>query len=166
MTVEIRDAIPTDVDALSRFLSRTWHHTYDAVMGERAVNEITARWHTPSQLAAETNQTGACCLVALDDDLMVGHAFASPTSPGVVMLQRLYIDPSRQRRGIGTDLLNIVMARFPDPQTCCLEVEEQNRQAIRFYQSHGFVITGRTGDCGGDSSHPALIMERRLSPAG
>ncbi len=51
----------------------------------------------------------------------------------------LFVEPQSQRHGIGASLLrHLKQSR----QTLRLHVYQQNRDATRFYVSHGFIITG------------------------
>lgn len=162
MNMTIRRTVRSDADALSCFLAVVWHHTYDRTMGPEKVSEITARWHAPALLAGQTVQKDAVCLVAHDGDTLVGHAFASNVQPDTLALHRLYVDPVHQRGGIGKCLLDQVLKLVPGVAAVRLEVDEQNQQAVRFYQANGFSVIDRTSDCGGDSGQPALIMQRWL----
>ena len=54
-------------------------------------------------------------------------------------LEELYVDTFFQNEGIGGKLLDFAVQRF-NIQT--LHVLEKNTAAIRFYQRHGFALTG------------------------
>jgi ribosomal protein S18 acetylase RimI-like enzyme len=160
MTIVIRDAEDGDLAALSRFLMDVWHHTYDKIMGRDKVIEISSRWHTMDRLAGEIGRPGTVSLLAMNADNIIGHAFASEGEPGVLKLERLYIGTGNQRQGVGKQLLDCALRRFPGNRKIRLEVDRENDGAIRFYQANGFAIVGQTDDCGGDSDRSALIMER------
>ena len=51
-------------------------------------------------------------------------------------IDRLYVDPAFQRRGVGTALLRHARERCPDGLE--LYTHRQNRRACRFYEKHGF----------------------------
>lgn len=159
MAIVIRDADDRDMVALNRFLTCVWHHTYDSIMGREKVLEISARWHTIDKLAAEIGKSGAVCLLALDADRIIGHVFATEVDPDIMKLDRLYIGPEHQRRGVGKRLLDYAFGRFPGKRYIRLEVDRDNENAIRFYQAKGFAIVGQIDDCGGDSDRPAHIMQ-------
>ena len=54
-------------------------------------------------------------------------------------LCELYVDPFFQSRGIGSALIRFAVR---ERDACCLWVLEKNREAIRFYERHGFAPTG------------------------
>ncbi|AZO24069.1 GNAT family N-acetyltransferase [Mesorhizobium sp. M1E.F.Ca.ET.045.02.1.1] len=160
----VRTASERDLAAIRALLVETWHATYDAIYGAGRVTEITDDWHSIASLKARLTRPNSEFLVADDGKRLGGIAFASATTdPKIVLLNQLYVHPDCQRRGIGRSLLDEVEASFPEARTLRLEVEEANSPAIAFYEAHGFRPAGRTGDCGGGSGIPALVLEKRLA---
>ena len=161
-TIVIRPAGADDAGEVSALLRTAWHATYDALYGPDRVAELTARWHAPDRLASEVRQLNTIFLVACDADRIVGMASAREHAPAL-MLDRLYVLPSEQGRGIGRLLLHAVIDACDGALRVDLEVEPRNAGAIRFYEREGFTVTGSTGDCGGGGDAiPALVMSRRL----
>ncbi|MEM9765159.1 MAG: GNAT family N-acetyltransferase [Pseudomonadota bacterium] len=89
--------------------------------------------------------------LAMLDDLPVGfvlvHRGEVEGEDGrCFRLERLMIDASHQRRGIGRVLLTLVIdwaARFlPRPESMALGVVQENTPAIALYESMGFRATG------------------------
>ncbi|GAA1353128.1 GNAT family N-acetyltransferase [Falsarthrobacter nasiphocae] len=84
--------------------------------------------------------------VALDGDAVVGMSGARPTSPEepkaaelpAVELQMLYLHKDYRGRGAADLLLAAAIGRLP----AHLWVLEGNARAIRFYEKHGFRLTG------------------------
>ncbi|MBB5912505.1 putative acetyltransferase [Nocardia transvalensis] len=56
-------------------------------------------------------------------------------------LEMLFIDDAYRGRGVGSALLHAALDRYP---SLTVDVNEQNPQALGFYQHHGFVVTGRS----------------------
>ncbi len=74
--------------------------------------------------------------------------------------------PARQGGGLGRRLLGEAIAAYPAARVLRLEVQAQNAPAIRFYERLGLRAIGDTGERGGFTDIPALIMERPLPLAG
>lgn len=75
---------------------------------------------------------------------------------GAGAVHNLYIHPDFQRRGIGHQLLETA-------KTCSggklrLWVFEPNRDAIRFYERHGFVTLEKTDGLGNEEKVPDRLM--------
>lgn len=54
-------------------------------------------------------------------------------------IEGLFVDPKHWKRGIGSALLKSVLEKKVSLR---LQVYENNINAVRFYQKHGFTITG------------------------
>lgn len=72
----------------------------------------------------------------LVDDLPVGVV-----SVNGCLIEDLYVLPEKQRQGYGTKLLQWAIEQCAGVPT--LWILENNRNAMRFYEKHGFRLTGR-----------------------
>lgn len=159
MAVLIRNAIASDIPAVSALLVETWHDTYDALLGAPKVAEITARWHAPDILAQQLAIVGTSFLVAKADHVLVGHAYADARALPRLRIGRLYVLPAWQRRGIGQALLAALCERYPSARCLALEVETENAKGVAFYRREGFVSAGGMTDDGTN----LLWMEKTLA---
>lgn len=158
--LNIRDARPADLAAVHELLVDTWHDTYDELIGADEVADITGRWHNIDVLRRQQADPDLIFLVAESAGRIVGHALACPQTSGQGTLNRLYISPDCQGMGTGAALLARVRQRLGRAASITLEVEENNKKAVEFYQRHGFTETGRKAHCGDDSNVPAITMHR------
>lgn len=71
-------------------------------------------------------------------------------------MEALFIDPAHRGRGVGRLLIEHALTLLP---TLTTDVNEQNAQAIGFYERMGFVRTGRS-DCDGQGRAYPLIHLR------
>jgi ribosomal protein S18 acetylase RimI-like enzyme len=161
--VFVRTASERDLKAVRDLLVETWHATYDGIYGVDRVTAITDDWHSIASLKRRLGQPNAEFLLADDGKELGGMAYAAADAAGTsVMLHQLYVRPKFQGRGVGGMLLDEIIESFPDATLFRLEVEEANAKAIGFYESQGFVQSGRTSNCGAEQSGiPALLFERR-----
>ena len=163
MDAVIRKATLRDVPALQALLIATWHDTYDPIYGRARVTDITGRWHSIAALEHEQNDPDITVLVAEANERLVGTASARMDTDKALHLLRLYVDPKRQRGGLGGALLQAIKEAFPDAACITLEVEPANRKACAFYERHGFQVVGESDDCGGmGDGIPSQIMQRQL----
>lgn len=156
--LQIRRGEAADVDAVSRLLTETWHHTYDALMGAEAVTRMTEAWHRPAVLANQLGRTRSAFLVAEAESGIVGHAYARQTAPGTLFLARLYVHPAHQRGGIGTELLTHLLPLFPKARQIELSVVKQNLAAVEFYRRYEFAMISESVEDGA----ALLLMRRRV----
>ncbi|MDC6657781.1 GNAT family N-acetyltransferase, partial [Leclercia adecarboxylata] len=74
-------------------------------------------------------------------------------------IEMLFIEPRARGTGIGKALLRHAIEVLGAD---ALDVNEQNHQAVGFYQHQGFVVTGRSPLDGQGQPYPLLHM--RLAP--
>ena len=88
------------------------------------------------------------------------HAAAS-TLAGFIgcngaQVEMLFVEPRCFRHGVGRALLEHVRALHP---RLTLDVNEQNPQALAFYERQGFKVVGRSALDGQGNPYPLLHME-------
>lgn len=76
-------------------------------------------------------------------------------------VEMLFVEPARFRRGVGQSLLAHAGA---GRVRLTLDVNEENPQALAFYQRQGFRIVGRSPLDGQGRPYPLLHMERSAGP--
>ena len=148
--LRIRPATLEDVGAVRRLLVETWHDTFDDLLGPEQVREITERWHAEEVLARQLDRQDGSFLVAELAGEVVGHALghAPKPPPPLLMVNRLYVRPAFQRRGIGGALLAALLRRHPETDRIRLLVEADNAKGRSFYERSGFVATGEVMEGG------------------
>jgi ribosomal-protein-alanine N-acetyltransferase len=101
-------------------------------------------------------------LVAEVDDEVVGHAVTS-NAGDIAELQRIAVTEAHRRQGVGARLLAGVVdsARGTLAERLLLEVREDNRGALSFYASQGFVEIDRRPRYYADGA-TAIVMRRPL----
>ncbi|WP_210486439.1 GNAT family N-acetyltransferase [Rufibacter aurantiacus] len=71
-------------------------------------------------------------------------------------LEMLFLHPMARGRGIGTALLQYVIQHQGVTK---VDVNEENEQALEFYQRHGFKVINRSEQDAMGKPHPILYME-------
>jgi len=105
--------------------------------------------------------------LAMDGDTAVGIAagILDQNEPLRAELVSMWDAPTHRRLGTGRMLVDAVVAwaRARNAQTLLLLVTSNNDGAIRFYQSVGFALTGRTEPYRNDRSLLNYEMRRYIS---
>ena len=70
-------------------------------------------------------------------------------------LEMFFIAPAARGKGIGKALLSHAISEM---SVCCVDVNEQNSQAVGFYRHAGFEVFGRSPLDGQGRSYPLLHM--------
>ena len=163
-TYSIRPATEADLPAVRALLQATWHATYDPIFGAEQVAAISAQWHALDALRADLRSPRSVFLVARDGTSILGTASARNLTSGDVTLGRLYVLPTAQGYGIGTALLDAVLAAFDDVRRVTLDVEPRNFGAIAFYEHHGFHRIAIEERENAGVKEPTAVFEKHLTP--
>lgn len=108
---------------------------------------------------------GYCCWVYELDGVVVGYAVMSIGAAEAHILN-LCVEPEQQRRGIGTQMLELLieLAQQHQANSMFLEVRPSNRGAISLYHAMSFTEVGTRKDYypATQGRENALILERKL----
>ena len=80
-----------------------------------------------------------------------------------IILYSLYVHPEWQRKGIGSALLDAVIAHHPEAKAIRLEVLKDNAAAIAWYRTKGFETYGETKKATGTSDVASMYMDKKLA---
>jgi putative acetyltransferase len=130
-TLTLRPYAAHDEVAAIELWRRTWQVAYPALDFSARVDWWRERWG--SELVGHATIT-----VAEMGDRMVGFVTVDPQTG---YLDQIVVAPEVWGTEVGTML--IAEARQISPQGLDLHVNQDNARAIRFYEKHGFVVTGR-----------------------
>jgi ribosomal protein S18 acetylase RimI-like enzyme len=75
-------------------------------------------------------------------------------------MEALFVDPVHQGKGVGAALVRHGLALHPAMTT---DVNEQNAQAVRFYERMGFHRIGRSSRDGQGRAYPLIHLAYRIT---
>lgn len=126
----------------------------------RSAVEATHHFLAPEDIAFFESRMTSAYLPAVD--VMVADVDGTPAGfSGIAgnSLEMLFVDDTYRGRGVGSALLGRALTDHPD---LALDVNEQNLQAVGFYERHGFVTLGRSDTDGDGRPFPLLHMARSI----
>lgn len=166
MTV-VRPAGLDHVEGIRRVCTRAWWDTYEGLIPDDEIEATLETYYDHDRLALEVlNPDGwDGWLVALEDGEIVGAGGGGMVEEHVGEIYVLYVDPTKQRRGIGTDLLEHMTAQQRDQGATeqAVSVAEGNEIGRRFYERHGFELVGERPTFGDTLSGTSLRFRRTLT---
>ena len=151
--LRVRDAAPSDAEAISAVAARSWPATYSGLLPPERIERAVRDGYAPARLREQIAECADAAparvfLVAEGDAGVVGFLHLGPGEQGGSELHRLYVDPDRFGEGIGGALLDALHARLGERAAYTLRVHPRNSRAREFYRRRGLVETGRAGgDC-------------------
>lgn len=143
--IHIRLSEPTDHPALVDIWRRSVRATHDFLSDED--------FHAIEVLVSERYVPDTVFWVAADGQRPVGFVGLSGAH-----IDALFIAPEARGRGVGRRLVAHAEA-LSGPLT--VDVNEQNRQAVGFYERMGFRAVGRSAVDGAGRPYPLLHLSQR-----
>jgi len=160
MVLIIRVADGNDLAAVLEVGRRTWPVTYEPIAGEEYVAMGLAKWWTAGATIPAIR--AGRVTVAEVDGTVVGIAVVGPHENHLV-LWKLYVLPEHQGGGIGSALMeSVVAAARGEHSQIRLSYLEGNTSAEGFYRSKGFVEISR--ESSGDAIPESVWMQLVLDP--
>jgi diamine N-acetyltransferase len=135
-----------DLEPVSRLAREIWYLHYPGIITISQIDYMLAQRYCPDAIAAQIAAQQAWWDKIESGSLLAGFASHEPGSEaGSVKLDKLYVHPKAQGRGLGHALVQHVetSARDRGFRRLYLQVNKGNTAAIAFYRKAGFDITDR-----------------------
>ena len=139
----LRSATAADIPAVQRLAERTWRAHYPAILSAAQIDYMLARGY--ARPALERFIDGPASGIELADSGATLAGFAAwllVPEQQETKLDKLYVDPDRQRSGIGGALIRVVEQRARDlgARGVILNVNRYNTSAQAAYARAGFTV--------------------------
>ena len=147
--VTLRPARPGEAGALAEISTRAFHsdHAFGGPVAEGPPGYDSPEWQRQAM------RRGRYHAITVGGAL-AGGAIVFDMGDGHFELGRLFLDPAWHRQGIGKRSMALLFAAYPQAERWTLDTPVWNRRTRPFYESLGFVETGRTQQPGG----PELVV--------
>lgn len=158
--IAIRPAASGDAEDIIAVTVATWLATYpnnelgitvealrrhlEGEAGEKIAERI-ARTRLRIEMSGAVGSPNSADFVAVLDGRVIGWTCPRVMDEGKRRVGTLYVLPSFHGHGIGHLLLETNLAWHGPDQDVYLNVVTYNQHARRFYERHGFVLTGEEG---------------------
>lgn len=167
MTPVITPLAAADIAEVAALARVVWQATYPGIISQAQIDHMLADRYGRARVARELATPGIWWDVARVDGVLAGFASSLTTlRHGEMKLDKLYVDPARQRQGIGGALIEHVARRAKGELGCAtliLAVNKQNARAITAYRKHGFAVREAVRvDIGNGFVMDDFIMARSL----
>jgi diamine N-acetyltransferase len=140
-TISIRPLEPGDVPELCHLAGHIWraHYVPDIVSAEQ-IEFMLPKVASPQAIEKNLREKNQRFWVAENNGALTGYVAVEPRGNGHWFLDKLYVEVSGHRNGLGS-LMLAHAARETSATTLSLRVNRKNYKAINFYFKHGFSIT-------------------------
>lgn len=155
-----------DIPAIAALANTVWRAHYPGIITPEQIDYMLARGYAHDVLAGFVQESDSGIDLAHVDDVLAGFAAWLPAdNRSELKLDRLYVDPARQRAGIGGALIDRVIghARERGIGVLILNVNKRNAKAIAAYARHGFTVREAVViDIGGGFVMDDYVMQRTV----
>lgn len=166
MTLQISPVSDADVEAIAALARIVWQDAYPGIITQAQIDFMLEQRYDTRRLLAELAMPEVWWDKAtLDGELAAFASSLLTATPGEMKLDKIYVDPARQRFGFGGRLIAHVAQRAlaQGCNTLILAVNKRNERAIGAYRKHGFVVREAVCvDIGNDFVMDDFIMSRVL----
>lgn len=159
--IEIVPLTPPRLEAVCRLARRIWQDTYPGIISQQQIDAMLADRYSPQAILAQLDDPRHSWLIALSGRDLSGFAHAY-LEHGACKLDKLYVDPCRQRCGVGSALFEAIrgFARQHRAQRLWLQVNRHNTRAISAYRKYGFeIVEARVFEIGDGFVMDDYVME-------
>lgn len=131
----IRKAAAADFESIQTIASKSWNDTYQGLIPEDIQSRFLSEAYSDEMMPVRLEKT--LLLVAEKEGELVGFANASEKA-GAAHLHAIYLLPEAKGSGIGTQLLEHLIAELAPVSEIYVEVEKGNKSGETFYAAKGF----------------------------
>jgi ribosomal protein S18 acetylase RimI-like enzyme len=163
VAIVIEPLASKDVESLCSLAREIWRAHYPPIIGSAQTEYMLDQRYQPQIVRAELERSDVWWDVLREDRAIVAFASSIRLEEAALKLDKLYVHPSRQRRGYGATLLEhaVNRARSLGLREISLAVNKQNHAAIAAYRKHGFDIhEAVVKDIGGGFEMDDYVMVR------
>ena len=164
LNIEIKPVTPPDVPAISALAREIWQATYPGIITQEQIDFMLEQRYGHERLYDDLEDLHKWLDQAFCEGRRIGFAF-SEIYKGEFKLDKLYIHPDVQRKGVGGQLIAHVAERARREGDPCviLQVNKRNINAINSYKKYGFEVRNVTvDDIGSGYVMDDYVMEKKL----
>ena len=141
----LRRMLVADIPAVIALAHRVWHAHYPGIITPEQIDYMLEQRYTEQRLNVELREPDIVWTVADQDGALVGFSSVhrvKDEAGGALKIDKLYIEHSLQRAGIGGRLIADAKRQAHEAGVgqLMLAVNKHNSQAIAAYQKHGFSV--------------------------
>ena len=164
--VQTRKSRIEDVNNISHVLASSWKTAYRGIVHDDYLDALKHD-HWVEFLTTGLSNDSIFSMVIESNQEIIGAAILNETEKErEVNLRAFYLLPDKIGKGFGHTFYNDIETELKGRGflNCVIDVLENNSRAIRFYETHGFIDTGKTIDnvVLGTQNYSCKVFEKAL----
>ncbi len=140
--LSIRFAELDDLNAIGFLAQQIWPQTYGKILEPAQLSYMMNLIYSPASLRRQIIEDRHQFLVVEDNEEPVGFAsYSLIGEPGVYKLQKIYVLPDRQGKGMGKAILDFILGEIIPQGAVALQLNVNRYNKARdFYERMGFSV--------------------------
>ena len=135
----IQKATEADIPLIRDLTFRVWPQTYSSILPQAQIDYMLEYMYSPASLQKQMNN-GSQFIFVYDDEEPVGFAAYLSKGNGIYKLDKIYILPSKQGKGVGRFVIDQVIEEIKKHGATALQLQvNRDNKAKGFYERLGFV---------------------------
>lgn len=140
----IRNAGINDIPVIYSLAHQIWPKTYAEILSAKQLEYMLTMMYSTESLQYQIEKQQHTFIIIYQDDKPIGFAAyfqKYKNSPALYKLDKIYVLPDLQEKGIGNKLLEFIISdtKLKGASVLELNVNRKNK-AISFYEKSGFTI--------------------------
>ena len=139
--VELKPVEKKDIVLLRKLADEIWRLHFPGIISNEQIDYMLEKMYSMEQIEKELNQ-GIIWKIIIHNDKPVGYISYSMINEYQCRLNKIYVHPDLQDKGIGRISINdaINYAKDKKAMEIILNVNRNNEKAIKAYGKYGFII--------------------------
>jgi ribosomal protein S18 acetylase RimI-like enzyme len=159
----IRKATAEDIPLIRELCFKIWPQTYASILSQDKIDYMLELMYSADSLQKQMNNDSQFIFV-YDDQTPVAFAAYLPKGPGIYKLDKIYVLPSQQGKGLGRFVIDWIIEEIKQQGATALQLQvNRDNKAKSFYEKLGFsVIDYQDFDIGHGHFMNDYVMEKAL----
>ncbi|MFM2224308.1 MAG: hypothetical protein RJA07_510 [Bacteroidota bacterium] len=163
MQIEFINCNESHIDTIQQLANKIWRKHYPSIITIEQIDYMLNKMYSGKSLMQQMNQGHQFTILSINN-FATGFIAVSQKEEHHYFINKLYVDTTQHRKGLGKMLLNKIEQEYTNAETFSLTVNRQNFNAINFYFKNGFVIESVADfDIGNGYVMNDFVMKKKLS---
>ena len=145
--ITLRKAETSDIPIIRELAGRTWFDTYRAILSPEQMDYMFELMYSEKSLLSQMTEKNHDFFIAYQDETPLGYVSVEKQSGDLFHLQKLYVVPQLQKKGVGRILVEKAFEyarEHADSSRCIVELNmNRDNPALHFYEKMGMKIHDR-----------------------
>jgi diamine N-acetyltransferase len=138
MNLSIKEASTDDIPVIHELAAEIWRQYYPEIISAEQIEYMLDKMYSETSLQEQLKNGHRFFLASAEKP--VGYFSFQQLSQHDFFLHKLYVKTNGHRKGVGKQMLDLLLQMLPHDSTLRLTTNRRNYKAINFYFKNQFII--------------------------